>query len=229
VGGTLLTLLEMAYGSRKPAVAALEHALALAGRRELPARPDEVVGFVRAHLLDILTAEVGPRLTMALIDDLVLSIESTPEDEVSVSGPPESMPRPVARVELRSRASAPSKADLSVLLVDPDRVGRASLARTFLRVRWAVSVVDSMDDLDEALRSSERIDVAIVDVRHPLAEPIACAIAAALPGVVLVARGTDAASARSLIEASGVQRWEIRSRDAPAEELMEAVRRGLGG
>jgi hypothetical protein len=229
VEGTLLTLLEMAYGSKAPAAAVLERALALAGRRELPARGDEAVAFVRAHLLDILTVEVGPRLTMALIDDLVVSLESAPEEDVPVSGPPESMPRPVARVELRSRAAPPTRAELSVLIVDPDRVGRASLARAFVRVRWTVTVVDSVADLDEALSGSARIDAAIIDVQHLLAEPLASAIAAALPGVVLVVRSSDAGRARSLVGATGVYRSVLCSRETPPEELIEAVRRELGG
>jgi DNA-binding NtrC family response regulator len=137
------------------------------------------------------------------------------------------MPRPVARVELKSRAAPPARAELSVLLVDPDRVGRASLARAFVRVRWAVTVVDSIEDLDDALSGSARIDVAIVDVRHALAEPIASAIVAALPGVLLVVRSADAGRARSLIAATGAQRSELRLRDAPPEELIEAVRRAL--
>jgi hypothetical protein len=229
VEGTLLALLEMAYGSKPPAAAALERALALAGRHDLPARGAEAVAFVRAHLMDILTVEVGPRLTMALIDDLVVSIESTPEEEVPGSAPPESMPRPVARVELRSRATQPTRAEVCVLLVDPDRVGRASLARAFVRVRGAVTVVDSIEDLDEALSGSARIDVAIVDVNHVLAEPIASAIVAALPGVLLVVRSSDTTRARSLIAATGAQRSEVRLRDAPPEELIEAVRRALVG
>jgi hypothetical protein len=222
---SLMSRLEMAYGSPAPAVLALRHALVLAGRQELPESPSDLVAFVHTWLVPILMAEIGPRLTMALVDDLVGDLAPISSTQTLASGPPESVPRPVARVALRSRSSPPAKMDLSVLLVDLDRVGRSMLARDLVRVRWGVSVIDSVDELHDVVRPGEPIDVVIFDALHPQAEGIVDAVVSAFPTVVLVARASNGAMARSLLEGKGLHRFDVRSREAPAEELIEVVRR----
>jgi hypothetical protein len=226
VQATLVSLLELAYGARGPALHALEQALVVAGVEHLPDDPADAVAFVRAHLLGPLSADVGPRLTMALIDDLVARFDVPPASAVS-SAPPQSMPRPVARVSLRPRSSPPARPPLQVLLVDPDRVGRASLARALMRIRWGVSVVESVDDLRDVLHGDVSPDAVLVDLHHPAAAPILDAVVAALPDTLVVVRGADGPRARSLIHGSRAARFEIRSREAPAQELIEAVKRAL--
>jgi len=215
----------MAYGSSAPAAMALRRALILGGRAALPGTPSDLVAFVRARLVPILTVEIGPRLTMAFVDDLVADLAPLSGTRPLSSALDEPIPQPVARVALRSRSSAPAKMELSVLLVDLDRVLRSMLARDFLRVRWAVSVVDSVDELRDAVRPGEPIDVVIFDVMHSDAEAIVDSVVAAFPSVVLVARALDGAMARALLEGKGLSRFDVRSREAPAEELIEVVRR----
>jgi len=222
---SLIARLEMAYGSPAPAVAALRRALVLAGRSEPPSEPSELVAFVHARLVPILIAEIGPRLTMALVDDLVADVAPVSSTQPLDSRPQESMPQPVARVSLRSRSAAPAKMELSVLLVDLDRVWRSMLARDLVRARWGVSVIDSVDELADVMRPGEPIDVAIVDAIHPQASAIIDAVVSAFPTVVLVARASNRATARALLEGKGLHRFDVRSREAPAEELIEAVRR----
>ena len=217
----------MAYGSPAAAVHALKRALVLAGRSEVPETPEDVVAFVHARLVPILIAEIGPRLTMALVDDLAADlapVSSTQPLRPALS-PVESMPRPVARVVLRSRSSPPTKMELSVLLVDHDRVWRSMLARDLVRVRWGVSVIDSVDEFADVVHPGEPIDVAIVDVLHPQASAIVDAVVAAFPTVVLVARASNRATASAMLESKGLREFDVRAREEPTEELIDAVRR----
>jgi hypothetical protein len=226
-GPSLAARLEMAYGSAAPAVLALERALALAGRTELPDSPPELVAFVHTRLVPILVAEIGAHLTMALVDDLVGDLAPASSTQPVDAQAVDSVPQPVARVSLRTRSSPPAKMELSVLLVEVDRVWRSMLARGLVRVRWGVSVVDSVDELREVVRPGEPIDVAIVDVLHPDAGPIIDGVVAAFPTVVVLARAASHAKAYALLEERGVHRFDVRSREAPAEELIDAVRRIL--
>lgn len=221
----LIARLEMAYGSIGPAAEALRRALVLAGRSEAPREPSELVAFVHARLVPILIVEIGPRLAMALVDNLVADLAPVSSTQPLDSRPQESMPRPVARVSLRARSPVPAKMELSVLLVDLDRVWRSMLARDLVRARWGVSVIDSVDELGDVMRPGEPIDVAIVDATHPHAAAIIDAVVSAFPTVVLVARASNRATARALLESKGLHRFDVRSREAPAEELIEAVRR----
>jgi hypothetical protein len=224
-GALLMSQLELAYGSRAPAILALRRALVSAGRQDLPEAPSDLVAFVRARLVPILMVEIGPQLTMAIVDDLVADLAPISTTQPLASGVAESMPQPVARVALRSRSSVPPKAELSVLLVDPDRVWRSMLARDLVRTRWAVSVIDSADELESVVRPGEPIDVVIFDVLHPQAETIVDTVVSAFPTVVLVARASNGAAACSMLEEKGLHRFDVRPREAPAEELIEVVRR----
>lgn len=226
---TLVSLLEMAYGSATPALAAVEVGLSLAGRDDLPPTGPEVLAFVRAHMVAKLTDDIGPRLTMALLDDLVARLDPTAASPAAhPTVPPASMPRPIGRpasaVVTRREATR-----LNVLLVDGDRVGRTAVARALLRAKWQVTVVESPDDLRDALASGEPVDAAIVDAQHPAAQAIVQALAAERRQVTVVARSSDAVRARELLVQLGIVRWDVRSRDAPAEELIEAVRRAWEG
>lgn len=225
---TLVSLLEMAYGSVTPALAAVEVGLALAGRDELPLTGPEVLAFVRAHMVAKLTDDIGPRLTMALLDDLVARLDPTAASPAHPTVPPSSMPRPIAH---GASAVVPRReaTRLHVLLVDGDRVGRTAVARALLRAKWQVTVVEGEDDLRDALASGEPVDAAIVDAQHPSAQAIVQALAAERRQVTVVARTSDATRARELLAHLGIARWDVRSRDAPAEELIEAVRRAWEG
>jgi hypothetical protein len=194
-GASLVARLELAYGSPAAAVHALRRALVLAGRSHVPDGPEDLVAFVHARLVPILIAEIGPRLTMALVDDLVADV--APISSTQPLRPVESVAQPVARVALRSRSSPPTKMALSVLLVDHDRVWRSMLARDLVRVRWGVSVID--------------------------------AVVTAFPTVVLVARASNRATASALLESKGLHRFDVRAREEPAGELIEAVRRIVEG
>jgi hypothetical protein len=225
----LLTLLELACGSTEPALDAIRQAMVLAGRDDLPLTGPEIVAFVHAHLVPLLTDQIGPRLTMALLDDLGEKLGVEPSDasgEIQSSvPPPASIPRPIVR--MRSASSPRVKPKFSVVLVDADRVGRSAVARALLRAKWNVTAVDTAADMATALQAGEPIDVLLIDAHHAELETILASVLSARPSVALVIRSWDAARSRALLAGLGAERFEVRSHDAPPEELLEAARRAL--
>ena len=226
----LFELLELSLGSPLVVEAAVAHALAQAGRAELPADGAELLGFVRAHLVAILTSELGPRLTITLLDDLATRLDPGPADAISevraATAPPFSGPRPAGEHPTSSRPSG-QLGVLGVLLIDPNRVARTALARALLRARWNVTVVDTHAELLLVLDAGEHFAVALVDTRHPEAMELLGTLAVRHPGVSVVARTYDPAHLRGALEKLGVTRFDLRSADAPAEELVDAIRRTL--
>jgi len=220
---TLLSLLELAYGSVAPAHAAVDRALALAGRHELPPTGPELVAFARAHLMTALTDDIGPRLTIALIDDLVAQLDpasATPQGSV----PPASMPRPVARAARPASSPRVRGTPLGVLLVDADPIARTALARAILRAQFEVTVVDSVADLRAALRAGETIDVAVVDAQHPAGHSIVEELAHARPASAVLVRSTEAERTRAVYGLVAVRRFDVHPRDASADEMLAAIR-----
>jgi hypothetical protein len=225
----LQSLLDMAYGSRGAATAALERAMAVASIAALPDAPADVLVFVLGPLYTVLGAEIGPGLAKALVEDFTSRIEPTPGGELPRLGsskPPASVPRAVARVSLRSRSSPPPAPERRVLLVDADRVGRAALARALMRERWGVRVVESLEDLADALGEAAH-DALIVDVGHESSADMVHVFASAMPGAVLFLRGPEGDKTRSLRAAAGARRVEVCARHAPAEELIGALDRAF--
>ena len=198
----LATLLESAYGVPEDAQAAIDRALADAGRTELPESGPELLAFVRAHLLPILSSDIGPRLTMALLDDFVAKHE--------------------ARSGVREKeARAPHRR--SVLLVDPDRVGRPALARALLRAGCHVTVVDSPGQLDELSAAGETVDVAVIDVMHPARLPLLEAIIEHFPLARLVVRSDSGEGTQDLLTGLGATRFDVVPRLTPLRSLVGTV------
>jgi CheY-like chemotaxis protein len=226
---TLLHLLEMAFGAVEPAIEAVAHALTRAGRDELPSTGPEIIAFVRVHLLRSLSDQVGPRLTMALLDDLIAQLE-TGEGALPAgsqpSVPPASTARSVKRaLERPTASSARVKRQVSVLLVDGDRVGRTAVARAMIRAGWDVTVIESPQELAQALHGSEAIDVVVLDGRQAEVERFLEDVVEARPQAAVVLRSTDVGQGRALLTAVGAERHEVQSYDAPSEELVDTVRR----
>jgi CheY-like chemotaxis protein len=228
---TLASLLEMAYGGVDEANAAVAQALAVAAREELPSSGAELVAFVRAHLIESLTDHIGPRLTMALLDDLALQLDPAAIPPARESEPPpSSVPRPVARINMHPGSSERVRGvRLGVLLVDADRVGRTTLARALLRAQSNVTLVDSVTDLVAVINAEEVVDVMLLDAAHPAAQPILELLVRSRPAAAVVARGGDIARTRAVLVDLGVARFDVRSREAPAEELIDAMKRVAEG
>jgi len=144
--------------------------------------------------------------------------------------PPSSVPRPVARIVMHPGSSPRVRGlQLGVLLVDSDRVGRTTLARAFLRAQSNVTLVDSVADLVAVINAEEVVDVMLLDASHPAAQAIVEVLVHSRPGAAVVARGGDLARTRAFLTQLGVTRFDVRSREAPAEELIDAMKRAAEG
>jgi CheY-like chemotaxis protein len=198
----LATLLGSAYGSTEDAQAVIDRALVDGGRTELPASGPELLAFLRAHLVPILSADIGARVTMTLLDDFIAKHE--------------------ARSGVRDK-EAPEARRLAVLLVDPDRVGRPAIARALLRARCHVAVVDSAQQLEDLAAVGEAVDVAVVDVMHPARLALLVGIVERFPGARIVVRSDSGEDTRDLLHGLGATRFEVVPRHTPVRVLVSAV------
>jgi CheY-like chemotaxis protein len=198
----LAMLLGSAYGSTDDARAVIDRALANGGRTDLPTAGPELLVFLRAHLVPILSTDIGARLTMTLLDDFIAKQE--------------------ARSGVRDK-DAPEARRRTVLLVDPDRVGRPAIARALLRAKCHVMVVDSAQQLEELAASGEPIDVAVVDVMHPARLALLVGIVESFPEARLVVRSDSGDDTRDLLHGLGATRFEVVARHTPARVLVNTV------
>jgi CheY-like chemotaxis protein len=225
-------MLELVYGSRDAALGALDRSLAVAGRSALPDPAHGLLAFVRDQLTSVLSGEIGPELATALVDDYTGRLEAAGHTEATpalgtTSSAPPTPPRsnPVARVALRSRSTPPPAPTRRVLIVDSDRVGRATLARALVRSRWGVQVVDTSGELSEALADKTPPSALILDVKHENAVEFVNALVAAAPNALVLLRGPLGAKTHALAAVVGAGRVEVRAHAASAEDIIAAVER----
>ena len=212
----LLALLARSYGSEGAAREILDRALQRSQQPELPETGTAVIAFVRAHLVPILSDEIGPRMTMALLDDFIADYE------VRSGVRPRERPSagvPIGRIATR-RSRAPA---LRVLLVDVDRVGRAALARALVRASCDVQVADATEDVAKIARSGEWIDVAIVDALHPSWLIMLETLIGCFPSALAVVRGLSSEEGTDWLRSLGATRYIFRSRDMPTRDLVDDV------
>ncbi len=211
----LLQLLERASGSYDAADSILRYALAQAGLSHVPPLPDDVLAFVRAHVLGPLNAEVGPRRAMAFIDNLTDELESPPASG-AVSRAPSSSAMRVTGLCVRSSRG---RSRGLLLLVDSDAFRRASLARVLVQARWDVRTAQSLEQVLEAAVAEERPDAVVVDVDHPSAEVVVRRAVDQWPDVAVLLRGhpARAASVRDIAQV------RVCSRDASVLDHLDAL------
>lgn len=230
----LMGLLELSLGSAVVARAAVAHALTLSGRSALPPAGPELVAFVRAYLVAILTGELGPRLTLALLDDLAERLDPDSEEPESKirrarsSAPAASARRPIARLDMRASATPTPGPILGIVVVDPDTIGRPALARALLRAKWSVTVVDSPAELAAAHEAGDDFGVALVATQHPLAYPIVQEVVARYPSAAVIVRCSDAITTHARLSELGPEKVVVRPGDASPEELVDVIRRTIG-
>lgn len=147
--------------------------------------------------------------------------------------PPQSMP-PSASLLRSSRPLDPEPAPPTrprierpaVLLVDPDRFGRAALSRGLVQQRCDVTVLDGRDDAIAAIDGTDPFDVLVLDVDAPGSDAILEALVTTRPDapVVLRTKG-DAAVAEHVARFAGVEHVAVVARGARAVDVVDAIRR----
>jgi CheY-like chemotaxis protein len=210
----LIALIESAYGSADEARAAFDRALRSADRKELPASIPDMLAFVRTGLLPVLSEDLGPRLTMTLMEEFV----ATHEIRSSITAKDSAVRTRVTKAR-----------HLRVLLVDADRVGRVTLARGLARETCLVTIAVSIEELGEIVRSGEQFDAALVDDQHPARLLLMEMIVDSFPGVSLVVRSTAEEATRDVLHALGVARFEVVPVGGSPDALVAAVVRVAAG
>ncbi len=224
----LMELLDAAYGDPHGGRVLVQAGLRASRRATLPTDHPSLLAFVRAHLVGPLAAELGPRVVAAFLEDL--------EQRLRDLAPRPDPLRASASVPTRRSAPAPTSSYApassgvrmrpSVLLVDPDRFARASLARALIAASFDVVPADGPLDV----RSVDAdVDVAIVDMRHPESAAILGALQARAPDIRVIGVANDAASAEALLRAAGVRTWRVVPKSMRPGEMGELVRRLASG
>ncbi|MGH7435351.1 MAG: hypothetical protein ACRENE_06730 [Polyangiaceae bacterium] len=215
----LLQLLEGACGSREAAVSTLRLALVRSGLDGVPDTPDKALLFVRAHLLGKLTEEVGPRLAMALVDDLVERLDEPPQSGMVPVRSPSSAQR-IARLSVRSSPVARG----TLLLVDRDAFRRASVARPLVPAGWNVRTAHDQEEVLDAAGGYDTPTAIVVAVEHPSVEAIVRAAVANWPEAAVIVHGDPAVGSGRLLEfLLELRQVRVCSRDEPLLDRIDAL------
>jgi len=180
----------------------VNEALERSGRTDAPEDPEDLVAFVKAHLIDDLVETIGGREVAGFLDELS-------DAALVVSG---------------VRRRDPSSARATVVLVDGDLFRRAGLARSLVARRLNVIPAGALTEL---LNTSARPRVLIVD--HEEALSAAFLIVLSQPGFrpsVVMRTKEPPAAAMQTLERAGVDVYEIVSTTIQAD-MINAVERVL--
>jgi hypothetical protein len=154
----VLKVIDTVVGSEERRQSVLRAALQSSGQAMIPERLEDLLVFVRAHLLPALSDQIGPRLATVVLADIDFAIQKEfrkrgrSEDPPS-SGreraeppPPSSNTIVDSQLSQTSRNGVPSsgaKPRCAVLVVDRDRVGASMLARGIIHSGCDVAVADA--------------------------------------------------------------------------------------
>jgi len=241
----LMRLLTTALIDDDKAQRAIRLALEAADELVLPTDSLELLAFVKAFLIPSVRHDVAPSLVAAMIDDLEAEIENeraqidhnssarmaaaTRIPPPGVDAPPEiAFPRDVApSVTPPSPRPRPalSLARPAVILIDPDRFGRAALARALVQGQCDVRVLDSADEVCEALRSEEPIHVLITEVDGLEVEAMFACLVERRPDLpVVVWTSSPRAVVEHLLHTARVANYDVMAKSSKSAELIELVR-----
>lgn len=212
----------------------------------VPALKKEIGPKLAFALLNDVTVEIremgeassrGPNIKTPLV---VIPVRPPPKDASGVNGAVKvSFPklrRSVAslvrtasmriRAAISSAKTSPSGDHLPVLLVHPDRLVRASIARALVNARFDVTGFDSTPQLIPTLRSRKGACIVVLDIWEKGVEATLRSVAMANPDVRILAwTDMDKSAGESLLRASGAKRFAVLSRTAAEIELVDAARK----
>ena len=180
----------------------IAEALQRGRRASLPEDPDELVAFVKTHLMSALLDALGPRALSVLLDELA--------DEP----PPSSRERPSP-----SRGVAGVRA--AVVLVDRDPQRLRSMERALRAAGFAVLPLSSYEEL---VLLDARVDVVIGEVEGVDVGAMMHALTAFQPTPAFVARIVHRRfDAVRILHDARLPRWDVLANEATDEELVKCV------
>ena len=243
----VLKVIDTVVGSEERRRLVLRAALESSGHAAIPERLEDLLVFVRAHLLPALSEQIGPRLATVVLADIDFAIQKefrkrarhdgAPSSEGSDSGPHDAPPSSSSgrdrsadeRLMETSRNGIPAsgrKLKCSVLVVDRDRVGASMLARSIIHSGCDVAVADAAT-IDTAMTGEFEPDVLVLAERDALdMSPALRALLLSRPNLSIVVRVTDHQRlAESMLQSLGARKCAAIARSAPTLEVVGLARR----
>jgi hypothetical protein len=185
----LASLLETTLENGGAARMLLQAALYEAGRSSLPEDPRALLAFSRAHLTGPLREELGPRVAEAVLDDLARQLGAASSPRLQTA----------ARVPASATVPVAAARRPTVVVIDPDRLSRAGLARALVTAACDVIGVSGAAEIDEI---DVVFDTALVDVRTPDLAAIIEALRAKDPRIQVIALADDVTAAEGILAAN---------------------------
>lgn len=225
-----LKVIDTVVGGEERRRTILREALRSAGAASFPDDPNELLAFVRAHLVPILSIEVGPRLATVLLEDIDRATRKEaarrarmrsgdgsaepPPSSSSPDAPPPSSRDAVPTSSVRRR--------YSVLVVDRDRIGASMLARGMLSGGCDVAVAEAA-----TLGTEMTPDVVIVAERDAIDMPAPLrAFLVSRPDVPVLVRVKEHEHlAASIVQSIGPRRCATIASTAPTMETVGIARK----
>jgi hypothetical protein len=250
---TLVRVMRTVFPNEARCRWAIHDALRSARRTELPRDTPELLQFVRTHLVPRLSGVIAPSVMLFLLDELASELDpqgvarhnggpptpaTTPEPIASVPFP--KLRRSFAKLartastklsavrapspETKGPASGVVSRRGSLVLVDSDRLTRASLARALVNAKFDVSVVDGPSQISDALKGQAHRTLVVMRVGQHDGGTLR-ALAAAHPDLPLVAwTSVPPSTAERLLSVAGVARSIVISQTATYLEIIDGIR-----
>ena len=229
-----LKVIDTVVGGEQRRRLLLREALRQSGFAAFPVQLDELLSFVRAHLMPLLSAEVGVRLATVVFEDIDRAVKKesarAQRRRVGASVLGEVAPD---SAEPRSHDAPPSTREVpshrrrcSVLVVDRDRIGASMLARGMVTGGCDVTVAEALS-VDGSGDGERAPDVVVMAERDAIdMAPSLRSFLVAHPDLpVLVRVSEHERLAASMVQAIGSRRCVTIARTAPTMETVGAARR----
>jgi hypothetical protein len=164
----LVGLLGVAYGDPSNAERALARALADGEGTLLPDTAHELYEFVARRMVARLTRDLGPQVTLALLEDLASLRDVAGHAPTMRPISSQNVPRAGGVAPEPRGSTLPPGALLThhgrhgVLLVECDPAQRIAIARAFIRARYDVTPVTSAEEAGAALDEADYVGGASV-------------------------------------------------------------------
>jgi hypothetical protein len=230
-------ILLAAYGAEELVAGVIGSAMVTANRTSVPKGPRELIDFVKGHVLPIASADLGPRIAMALLDELAQELELELSDAFDVPFPGteagsherSSLAAPRLPTGLTSPPVSGARVRPSVLLVDANRFQRSALARALVADGFDVRVSETVASLAAELSSSEPLHLVVVDTDHPQIEALLERLVDSRPDLPVLATARAFGPATATLRAAGVQAFDVRLKDAPMDDVLGLIKRTVRG
>lgn len=246
----LTALLRAAFEDEARATLAMRDALTSSGLSAVPEESHALLSFVRDHVAHRLAEELGPRMAQALIEELRVALEADPSwpkpvqsvvparDKAAAStlpSPPKAQPlraSPTLMSGMREGSvgwTVTATHKPRVLLWEPNRLLRSTLARSLVGARCDVVAPDEKGALRDALAATDSLQALIIDADETALAELLLLVTTHRPDLpVVVWTDRPAPAIAAICAKARIVRCAIVAKDTSTPDVIQAARR-LGG